>query len=843
MIAAKVVGARPRPRPRASVAASGGAEDNALCAVCADGDAYAKNDILLCDGCTLPVHQFCYGVRTVPKGPWFCAPCKRRLHPAALVCELCGAAGGALKPTEEGAWAHVTCALWLPETSFGDPERVEPVVGVRGVAKARYSLQCLVCKRRGGAALQCASKRCVVAFHALCMLHDARIVRAVVTEGGAAQWRAFCESHADEAARSSEAAVAPASCEGDALVQAKMLGVGGAGDAVADPARGAAGPARGRARAGAGSDGGSSVGSREAPVGSEGGAGEAKGRRGGGGGRGRDAPRGGSEGGDAPNPEVVDEIAAKDARLREMWASAVEPYFAPLTPAQLGALEVSARRGAAGGARDPAFMHAPTTVRRLEAAAGPDATATAAACELCGVRARSRWFVPVRAGAGAEALKSACGECVVVTIKRAPPRALTELFGTSSRDEALAFDRERRGEFFVPDAGQATSFVDDASAPPPPPATAAAEYDSDYEGAGGGGGGGGGGGVCPASLRVCIAREGFSIDVDLEVTGARPADGDAGAWTEVPLSAPVPAASVGESPARGAPDAAAAVLWARAGAGAVLRADRPMGLITASGAAEAGANSYAALFGRRRSRRRGAGSVTLDVGLDDCAVAMELVAAQTRLAATAAANALAIQRATRAYAASQGAPLGICIPSSLAAAADTRAGDRRKDTGAGDSAAVAAARAAAAARASDAVLERECARCEAWGAVARALARGVRDQELGFNRKTDVVPASWALAVEGRPMPVAGPAGGDDGDDSDAGDIVCAVCFDGESTDTNPVVFCDGCNIAVHKACYGIAAVPEGDYFCDRCACVARDANMHFLYGPPPFDKWTLYVT
>jgi hypothetical protein len=30
-------------------------------------------------------------------------------------------------------------------------------------------------------------------------------------------------------------------------------------------------------------------------------------------------------------------------------------------------------------------------------------------------------------------------------------------------------------------------------------------------------------------------------------------------------------------------------------------------------------------------------------------------------------------------------------------------------------------------------------------------------------------------------------------------------------------VYCERCDVAVHQACYGIAAVPEGDWLCDPC--------------------------
>lgn len=48
-------------------------------------------------------------------------------------------------------------------------------------------------------------------------------------------------------------------------------------------------------------------------------------------------------------------------------------------------------------------------------------------------------------------------------------------------------------------------------------------------------------------------------------------------------------------------------------------------------------------------------------------------------------------------------------------------------------------------------------------------------------------------------------------------DLDCCVCFFTNTEDTNPIVFCDSCNVAVHQECYGISKIPEGDYFCDLC--------------------------
>ncbi|CRK35994.1 hypothetical protein BN1723_015046, partial [Verticillium longisporum] len=33
----------------------------------------------------------------------------------------------------------------------------------------------------------------------------------------------------------------------------------------------------------------------------------------------------------------------------------------------------------------------------------------------------------------------------------------------------------------------------------------------------------------------------------------------------------------------------------------------------------------------------------------------------------------------------------------------------------------------------------------------------------------------------------------------------------------NEIIFCDGCDKAVHQKCYGIHDIPEGDWFCKEC--------------------------
>lgn len=101
-----------------------------------------------------------------------------------------------MKATRAGTkWAHVSCALWIPEVSIACPERMEPITKISHIPPSRWSLICSLCKLKTGACIQCSVKNCTTPFHVTCAFEHSLDMKTILDEGDEVKFKSFCLKH------------------------------------------------------------------------------------------------------------------------------------------------------------------------------------------------------------------------------------------------------------------------------------------------------------------------------------------------------------------------------------------------------------------------------------------------------------------------------------------------------------------------------------------------------------------------------------------------------------------------------------------------------------------------
>ncbi|XP_065834231.1 lysine-specific demethylase 4A-like isoform X2 [Oscarella lobularis] len=156
-----------------------------------------EGTLIVCSCCGICVHKECYGLPDEEMtSSWQCNRCKQKHWDK--VCVLCNLRGGALKPTDasQPKWAHIACAVAIPEVSFGNYKLREPIQ-VKAIQKDRWTLRCRYCTASGrpsrGTCVQCSGPRCFASFHVTCAYRAGLLIRLSDT---VVQF--FCSKHSQD---------------------------------------------------------------------------------------------------------------------------------------------------------------------------------------------------------------------------------------------------------------------------------------------------------------------------------------------------------------------------------------------------------------------------------------------------------------------------------------------------------------------------------------------------------------------------------------------------------------------------------------------------------------------
>ncbi|KAJ3773251.1 hypothetical protein FB446DRAFT_733812 [Lentinula raphanica] len=147
------------------------------CYACSKNGPVGK--VIKCKKCGFSVHAASVGItlNADELDDWRCDLCENEEEQEASIyhdCLLCprpqhsrpGSYLRACKVTENHGWAHVLCAVFIPEINFTDTSTLRSVEGITNIPSKKWTTQCVLCQEKGGAVVKC--NDCYKEYHVSC---------------------------------------------------------------------------------------------------------------------------------------------------------------------------------------------------------------------------------------------------------------------------------------------------------------------------------------------------------------------------------------------------------------------------------------------------------------------------------------------------------------------------------------------------------------------------------------------------------------------------------------------------------------------------------------------------
>lgn len=159
-----------------------------VCEVCDYIESEETNKIVKCGKCGLIVHRLCYNeLATID---FMCDFCRSGKKNEEKKCILCPQKSGAMKKTGNGKWAHIKCALFIPEVIFKDEHTMSPILCSK-IKKKQYGQKCSICANKEGVCIKC--QICANKLHVTCGQRNGLLVE--VEKKDIIEYVGYCMQH------------------------------------------------------------------------------------------------------------------------------------------------------------------------------------------------------------------------------------------------------------------------------------------------------------------------------------------------------------------------------------------------------------------------------------------------------------------------------------------------------------------------------------------------------------------------------------------------------------------------------------------------------------------------